>query len=47
MFNGEIYNYRDLRDELAADGWTFKTESDTETLLVSYLAWGKCKNAAG
>ncbi len=41
MFNGEIYNYRDLRDELAADGWTFKTESDTETLLVSYLAWGK------
>ena len=40
-FNGEIYNYRDLRDELAADGWTFKTESDTETLLVSYLAWGK------
>ena len=41
VFNGEIYNYRDLRDELAADGWTFKTESDTETLLVSYLAWGK------
>ena len=36
-----FYNYRDLRDELAADGWTFKTESDTETLLVSYLAWGK------
>jgi len=27
--------------KLAADGWTFKTESDTETLLVSYLAWGK------
>ena len=41
VFNGEIYNYRDLRDELAADGWTFKTESDTETLLASYLAWGK------
>lgn len=41
VFNGEIYNYRDLRTELAAEGWTFKTESDTETLLVSYLAWGK------
>ena len=40
MFNGEIYNYRDLRCELEAEGWTFKTESDTETLLVSYLAWG-------
>ena len=37
VFNGEIYNYRDLRDELAADGWTFKTESDTETLLVLSL----------
>ena len=41
VFNGEIYNYRDLRAELAAEGWTFKTESDTETLLVAYLAWGK------
>ena len=40
VFNGEIYNYRDLRCELEAEGWTFKTESDTETLLVSYLAWG-------
>lgn len=41
VFNGEIYNYLDLRDELAAEGWTFQTKSDTETLLVSYLAWGK------
>ena len=41
VFNGEIYNYRDLRAQLAAEGWSFKTESDTETLLVSYLAWGK------
>ncbi|WP_139653556.1 asparagine synthase (glutamine-hydrolyzing) [Raoultibacter phocaeensis] len=41
VFNGEIYNYRDLRTELAAEGWEFKTDSDTEVLLVSYLAWGK------
>ncbi|MBL8701544.1 MAG: asparagine synthase (glutamine-hydrolyzing) [Alphaproteobacteria bacterium] len=33
VFNGEIYNYRDLRDELAARGAVFRTESDTEVLL--------------
>ena len=41
VFNGEIYNYRDLRAELAADGWAFETNSDTEVLLVGYLAWGE------
>lgn len=41
VFNGEIYNYRDLRAELEAQGWTFATNSDTEVLLVSYLAWGQ------
>ena len=41
VFNGEIYNYRDLRAELAADGWEFATDSDTEVLLVGYLAWGE------
>lgn len=40
-FNGEIYNYRDLRAELEADGWGFSTDSDTEVLLVGYLAWGE------
>lgn len=41
VFNGEIYNYQDLRAELAEQGWSFSTTSDTEVLLVSYLAWGK------
>lgn len=41
VFNGEIYNYRDLRKELEIKGWTFNTNSDTEVLLVSYLEWGK------
>ena len=41
VFNGEIYNYRDLRAELEAQGWAFKTHSDTEVLLTGYLAWGE------
>lgn len=41
VFNGEIYNYQDLRAELELDGWEFHTHSDTETLLVAYLAWGE------
>ena len=41
VFNGEIYNYRDLRAQLEAEGWGFKTQSDTEVLLVGYLAWGE------
>ncbi|MEG0758455.1 MAG: asparagine synthase (glutamine-hydrolyzing), partial [Raoultibacter sp.] len=40
VFNGEIYNYQDLKIELVAEGWEFQTNSDTEVLLVSYLAWG-------
>ncbi|WEX91672.1 asparagine synthase (glutamine-hydrolyzing) (plasmid) [Sinorhizobium garamanticum] len=40
-YNGEIYNYRELKYELAQLGHGFSTESDTEVLLKAYLAWGK------
>jgi asparagine synthase (glutamine-hydrolysing) len=39
-FNGEIYNYLELRDELKALGVIFETQSDTEVLLSAYATWG-------
>jgi asparagine synthase (glutamine-hydrolysing) len=39
-FNGEIYNFRQLRAELAGYGHRFATRSDTEVLLRAYLQWG-------
>ena len=39
-FNGEIYNYPELRDELRARGARFRTASDTEVILAGYAEWG-------
>ncbi len=44
IFNGEIYNYIELRDELKLLGHSFKTTSDSEVILKAYLQWGvKCQ----
>jgi asparagine synthase (glutamine-hydrolysing) len=40
IFNGEIFNYRELRSELQAKGHEFRTSSDTEVILYSYVEWG-------
>lgn len=40
-FNGEIYNYVELRQELSSFGYTFNTEGDSETIVVGYHHWGK------
>lgn len=41
VFNGEIYNYRELRRELERQGYRFVTQSDTEVLLHGYAEWGR------
>ena len=38
-YNGEIYNYKELRNELQAKGFHFKTQSDTEVILAAYHYW--------
>jgi|CXWL01.1.fsa_nt_gi asparagine synthase (glutamine-hydrolysing) len=40
VFNGEIYNFQDIRRELAGKGHTFRTASDTEVIIASYQEWG-------
>ncbi|MBI2037805.1 MAG: asparagine synthase (glutamine-hydrolyzing) [Candidatus Magasanikbacteria bacterium] len=38
-FNGEIYNYEQIKNELIGLGWSFNTQSDTEVLLNAYIQW--------
>src|SRR6266850_5148360 len=40
-FNGEIYNYQELREELKAKGHRFCTDTDTEVLLAAFAEWGR------
>jgi len=40
VFNGEIYNYQEIRKVLQKKGYKFKSNSDTEVILASYLEWG-------
>lgn len=40
LFNGEVYNYIELREELRTLGWTFAGKTDSEVVLTAYLQWG-------
>ena len=44
-FNGEVYNYIEIRDELLELGYTFSSNTDTEVILAAYQEWGEaCQN---
>jgi len=44
-YNGEIYNYIEIKDELIEDGYSFVSDTDTEVILASYDKWGEdCVN---
>jgi len=45
VFNGEVYNYTEIRDELIKYGHDFRSKTDTEVVLYSYILWGEdCVN---
>ena len=41
VFNGEVYNFRDIRRVLEAEGHTFVSDCDSEVVLHAYMEWGK------
>jgi asparagine synthase (glutamine-hydrolysing) len=41
IFNGEIYNFKEVKKELLGKGYKFNTQTDTEVVLIAYQAWGK------
>ncbi|MEY2765032.1 MAG: hypothetical protein RLZZ205_1456, partial [Bacteroidota bacterium] len=41
VYNGEIYNFKDIKSDLIKLGYTFQTETDTEVILKSFDAWGR------
>jgi len=45
IFNGEVYNYLEIREELLSKGYRFKSKCDSEVVLYSYIEWGReCLN---